>query len=258
MQVRGSKGRALSFLRNRQVSEEEDVGGESAWGLAYRYSLCPLSNGPYIPKCSGPEFGGNSPSPDTFGCLGSSRSTTVSVSCSLPAAVQRQQLAEDLVVGDVYGPTVRGTHSGRTLDRFVNVRFLSAFAASSSRATGRLGYPGAGSSTPAGGLSHSTWRSTRTVSSAHSAGPLTPGPCRASWVLIADLDWLAALRSSPLPFLERQPVGEHAPDGLFHGEVDLQDARFRPPRTVPLRVAHAVSRLYVSVLPAMWRAMNSI
>ncbi len=30
---------------------------------------------------------------------------------SLPAAVQREQLAEDLVVGDVRRPTVRGSHS---------------------------------------------------------------------------------------------------------------------------------------------------
>lgn len=51
MQVRGGKGRALSFLRNRQVPEEEDVGGESAWRLAYRHSLCPLSNN--LPACVG-------------------------------------------------------------------------------------------------------------------------------------------------------------------------------------------------------------
>ena len=34
MQVRGSKGRALSFLRNRQVSEEEDVGGVERLGTS--------------------------------------------------------------------------------------------------------------------------------------------------------------------------------------------------------------------------------
>ena len=32
--------------------------------------------------------------------------------CSRPAAVERQQLAENLVVGDVRGPTVRGSHGG--------------------------------------------------------------------------------------------------------------------------------------------------
>ena len=67
--------------------------------------------GPYIPKCSGTEYGRNVPSPDTFRCLGLSWSTTVSVCCSPPAAVERQQLAENIVAGDVLRPTVRGSHS---------------------------------------------------------------------------------------------------------------------------------------------------
>ena len=46
------------------------------------------------------------------------------IACSSPAAVQRQQLAEALVVGDVCGPTARGSRSG--VKRYVRIDELHA------------------------------------------------------------------------------------------------------------------------------------
>lgn len=67
------------------------------------------------------------------------------------ATVEREQPAEDIVVGNLRGPTVRGSHSrvkgAVRIDeplrpgvvRSVSARFLSAFTASSLRRTGRFG-----------------------------------------------------------------------------------------------------------------------
>ena len=78
--------------------------------------------------------------------------SVVAVVCSLPAADERQQLTENVVFGD--GPPTNRTRlpqphqvsrahrraiaAGRCI-RFVSLSFLSAFAASSLRGTGRIG-----------------------------------------------------------------------------------------------------------------------
>ena len=76
------------------------------------------------------------------------------------ATVECQQLTQGVVVGDVSRPPVGGRDGD--IESCVCV-LLSAFAASSSRGTGRRGYPGAGSSTHSthsGGLSHRSRSST--------------------------------------------------------------------------------------------------